>query len=485
MTRACTPRDYEVAIASMQKPRIRAAFEYYGPDAKGEPRKPHPRQQEFLKLSCLEALYGGGAGGGKSDALLMAALEYVNIPNYSALILRRTFADLKKSDAIMARADEWLRGTDARWDADIRTWHFPSGAKLEFGYFDHANQKMIYQGGAWQFIGWDELTQFPEDWYTYMFSRLRKTSQAVPLRVRATTNPGGIGHQWVYERFIEPWEKSREEKGREPVGEETKRPFVQSLAKDNPSLDQAAYEASLAELSEADRRQLRDGIWEQSSGVLVYSWDKARNTARHVPKLAHWALGIDYGNVNACAFVEIGWAKHDRRVFITKVFKKAGMGPTDAAEYIDSLMAQRDYDFMVGDVGGLGKGYAEESRTRWKQPIRTAKKVDKLGYIGLFNGALERSEILVCEGCELITDEWKKLPWNKDHTGEMKGFENHASDAALYVWRDARAWREKPLAEKPYETLEARIRRDEEEEARKLRPARGNGWAKAMMNRGR
>lgn len=479
-------RDFEAAVASLETSRVRRAMDYYGLDPEsGVPRTPHPRQRTFLSLDCREALYGGGAGGGKSDALLMSALEYVHVPRYAALILRRTFADLSKSDAIMARADEWLRGSDAKWNSETRTWTFPSGATLSFGYFDHPSAKQVYQGGAWQFIGWDELTQFPEDWYTYMFSRLRKTSQPVPLRMRAATNPGGIGHQWVYERFIEPWEKFREEHGREPKPSEQARPFVQSLAKDNPSLDQAAYETSLGELSEADRRQLKHGIWEQSSEVLVYSWDKSRNTARVVPKLAHWGLGIDYGNVNACAFVELGWARHDRRVFITKVFKKAGMGPTDAAEYIETLMAQREYDFMVGDVGGLGKGYAEESRTRWKQPIRTAKKADKLGYIGLFNGALEREEILVCEGCEALTDEWKSLPWNKDHSGEMSGFANHAADAALYAWREARAWREKPLAEKPHETLEARWRRDEAEEERKLRPVRGNGWAKAMVRRTR
>ena len=121
-------------------------------------------------LGCLEALYGGAAGGGKSDALLMAALQYVDVPGYAALLLRRTYADLALPGALMDRAAEWLSGTDAKWNGQEKSWSFPSGATTTFGYMATDADKYRYQSAEFQFIGWDELTQFPSDPYLYMLS---------------------------------------------------------------------------------------------------------------------------------------------------------------------------------------------------------------------------------------------------------------------------------------------------------------------------
>ena len=140
-------------------------------------------------------MYGGAAGGGKSSCLLMAALKYVHLPDYSAILFRRTYSDLSLPGALMDRANEWLRGTDAHWQDQKKTWTFPSGSTLTFGYLDNENAKYRYQGSNFDFVGWDELTQFTESQYRYLFSRLRRSAGSdIPLRMRSASNPGGFGH---------------------------------------------------------------------------------------------------------------------------------------------------------------------------------------------------------------------------------------------------------------------------------------------------
>ena len=237
----------------------------------------------FSMVNVREGFFGGSAGGGKSDALLMAALMYVEHPKYSAIIFRRTYADLALPGAIMDRAHQWLHGTAAKWDGINKQYTFPSGATLAFGYLDSEADKYRYQGAEFCTICWDELTQFSESQYRYLLSRLRKTvDMKIPLRVRAASNPGGDGHQWVLDRFIA---NARNEHGQTwtehcsiPLmgsrywirdlptttddGRQSKedRVFIPSTVEDNPHLD-ASYDAQLQELDPVTRAQLRRGDW--------------------------------------------------------------------------------------------------------------------------------------------------------------------------------------------------------------------------------
>ena len=291
------------------------------------PHSPHVKQHAFLWLHCQEALFGGAAGGGKSDALLMAALQWADTPGYAAIILRRTFADLSLPGAVMDRATSWLAHTDAKWNDNKKTWVFPSSATLTFGYLQTSKDKFRYQGAEFQFIGFDEVTQFPEEDYRYLFSRLRRPElpegnseddtrrkaivrglSQVPLRMRCATNPGGEGHRWVKTRFLD---KAPDTDDPEDIAAAAARVFIPSLLEDNPSLDKAAYEASLRQLDPITQAQLRHGDWMiRQPGMWVFEADHIaaavalgtqydamrKNGELGEPHGGTMASGMDYGD---------------------------------------------------------------------------------------------------------------------------------------------------------------------------------------------
>ena len=189
----------------------------------------------------------------------MAALAYVDVPGYRALLFRRSFPDLNLPGALMDRAREWLGGSAARWNAHDHVWTFPSGASLTFGYLENEKDKYRYQSAELQYIGFDELTQFAESQYLYLFSRLRRLAgSAVPLRMRAASNPGGLGHEWVRARFVDA----------PPDGG---RLFIPARLADNPHLDRDTYMHNLHELDPVTCAQLLEGDWQvHPEGVMFH-----------------------------------------------------------------------------------------------------------------------------------------------------------------------------------------------------------------------
>lgn len=439
------------------------------------PHEPTERQAEFLARGELEVMYGGAAGGGKTDALLMAALRHVHVPGYAALILRRKFTDLALPGAVMDRAAAWLQGSGAVWSDREKTWTFPSGATLTFGYCDSEQDRFRYQGAELQFVGVDELTQWPEAWYRYLLSRLRRKSGVeVPLMARSATNPGGIGHHWVKRRFVD--------EGGAGV-------FVPAKLEDNPHLDQESYRESLARLDANTRAQLEHGVWVSDGAGLVYNYSPDRNCVEHAPRCDEHVLAIDFGVVDATAFALMGWARQDRRVYVLEVRKETGLIPSEAAEiakeYEARLKAKGGLSRIVGDVGGLGKGFAEEARRRFGVPIEPAEKQNKRGYQSLLNGALERSELLlVGPSTRLLEQEWLELPWNDARTKEAEGFDNHAADAVLYGWRACLAYLEAEPAQPADEEdeIERRLLDEarQERRAREGKYVRGKAWWEKM-----
>jgi predicted phage terminase large subunit-like protein len=296
-----------------------------------------------LLLPHLEALYGGAAGGGKSSGLLMAALQYVDVPGYAALLLRRTYADLSLPGALMDRAADWLQPTDAHWSEREKTWTFPSGATVTFGYLETERDKYRYQSAEFQCICVDELTQVRESQYRYLFSRLRRLQgSTVPLRMRAASNPGGEGHQWVYERFI-------------VGGRSTKRLFVPAGLDDNPYVDRAEYVRSLSELDDVTQDQLLRGLWVVDPTGKPFQaewWAQGRNRYHIndskvknmvVARYVSWDTANKNQEEHAYTACTVGELMPDYRMVIREVWRDKLQFP-DLPDTIRQIAERYNYD---------------------------------------------------------------------------------------------------------------------------------------------
>jgi len=226
---------------------------------------PHPKQCYALRAHVgrnsetpFEMLYGGAAGGGKSDFLLMAAAQYAwKYPHFRGVLIRRTHAELAKSGALMDRARKWWLPLGAHWNGSDKVITFPNGATIEFGYHEHPKHDGQYQGGEWHFCGFDELTHWPDpNAFEWLKTRLRKTDgDPIPLRLYGASNPGGPGHTWVKERFVG---------GRDIVtgaAFDAKSFYLPATIDDNPSLNREAYKETLRDIHPTRRAQLLDGDW--------------------------------------------------------------------------------------------------------------------------------------------------------------------------------------------------------------------------------
>ncbi len=205
-------------------------------------------QADFVLLDELEALYGGACAGGKSEALLMCGLQFVDWSDYHGIIFRKSLTDLTLPGALIDRSHEWLDCTAAKWNGISHTWTFPSGAQLAFGYMENERDVYRYYSAEFHYIGFDQVEQFSEFQYRTMLSRARKLKgSVVAVRVRCTANPGG--EPWVKQRFL-------------VEGPSNNRPFIPAFLKDNPFLDAETYIKAMDQLDPVTRQMLLFGNWD-------------------------------------------------------------------------------------------------------------------------------------------------------------------------------------------------------------------------------
>ena len=270
--------------------------------------QPHAGPQSvFLASDAYEALYGGAAGGGKSDALLFGGLRQIDHPAYKALILRRTFPELRE---LMDRAHLVFRQIGGTWNEQQKRYVFPSGATYQFGYCESYNDVLQYQGQQFAYIAFDELGQVHEERiWTYLMSRNRASAPGLTKQMRASANPGGPGHHWIKRRFIAecaPTGDTATVTLRD--GSTSTRAFVQAFLTDNPTLaeNDPTYGQRLSQLPELEYQWLALGDWEAGAGLGLSELRREVHMPRGfrptVPE--HWTIfgGFDWGYAHPFSF---------------------------------------------------------------------------------------------------------------------------------------------------------------------------------------
>lgn len=277
-------------------------------------------QTAFLECSAFEALFGGAAGGGKSDCLVASAARHIDQPTYRALLMRRTVPELEGSSGLIERTHAMYGDLPgATYHMVHRRWSFAGGARITLASCDHEKDRYKFKGHELQFIGFDELTAFPRSVYEYLMSRIRSAS-GVPVRVQGGTNPDGEGYDWVLDRwrwwlyrdgsredefdgpYLGPgqiaWVKRDLETGKDRLvrpgtkGAAT-RTFVPAMVGDNPFLAGTDYVDRLRMLDPLTRRRLELGDWmaESHAGAFFQrAWATMLDAApaRPVGRLRYW-----------------------------------------------------------------------------------------------------------------------------------------------------------------------------------------------------
>jgi hypothetical protein len=360
--------------------------------------RPHQGQQtKFLSSPAFEALFGGAAGPGKTECLVMEALRQIWHPKYTGIIFRRTFPMLEAARGIIQRSLEWYPAYGGKYNDQKHYWKFPTGARIYFGHMQYMRDMLTYQSAEFSFVGFDELTEFEEQQYLYMFTRCRRPAGShatvqiggklyPPLRayVRSASNPGNIGHRWVKKRFItrdivnqlryfatienEDTEVDRNFIGEDGTPDALSRAFYPAKLSDNPSADPNYHQRIRASGDAVRVAQLIGGDWdaEHRDGLIYDTWSSSSwpdgnvtSEAEYRPdKPLYWACDDGYvfgdgpGSINY----------HPRVILM---IQDNGIGGLDVIdEYVE---AGENHAETLKKLLLPWDGSEPEQRTRWHQ----------------------------------------------------------------------------------------------------------------------
>jgi hypothetical protein len=428
--------------------------------------KPNPGPQTvFLASPEREVLYGGSAGGGKSYAMLADPLRYMAHPQFSGLLLRHTTEELReliwKSQEMYPKIYPGIK-----WSERKMQWVTPQGGRLWFSYLDRDEDVLRYQGLAFSWVGFDELTQWatPFAW-NYMRSRLRSTAPDLPIYMRATTNPGGPGHAWVKKMFIDPakpgnsfWATDVETgealvypKGHGKEGQPLfKRRFIPALLRDNPYLaEQGDYETMLLSLPEHQRKQLLEGNWDVAEGAAFPEFNRNIHVVDPFDIPKNWVKfrSCDYGYGSFSAVLWFAVTPDEqlvvyRELYVSKVLAKDLAKRVLEVEHNDGNIKYGILDSSCWHKrGDTGPSLAEQmimEGCRWRPSDRSAGSrvagKNELHRRLQIDDITEEPRLLMMSNCTNLIAQLPVLPLDKNNPEDIDTKVNydHLYDALRY-----------------------------------------------------
>ena len=427
--------------------------------------EPNPGPQtSFLAATEQEVLYGGAAGGGKSYSLIADPVRYFSNPHARMLIVRRSTEELRElisvSKQLYPRAIPGIKFMERD-----KTWVAPNGSTLWMSYLDRDDDVMRYQGQAFNWIGFDELTQWPTPYaWNYMRSRLRATqASGLPLYMRATSNPGGPGHQWVKKTFIDPNTPNKafwatDENGetiRWPVGHSReneplfKRKFIPATLFDNPYLSEdGMYEANLLSLPEHQRRQLLEGDWDINEGAAFPEFNRRVHVSEPYDIPASWVRfrACDYGYSSYTGVLWFAVVPGSEQLVVYRELYVSKILATDLADMILEIEEGEKIRYGVLDSslwhnrGDTGPSLAEQMITkgcRWRPADRSRgsrvagkNEIHRRLQIDDFT---EEPRLVIFDHCKHIISQLPSIPLDKKNPEDVDTHsEDHLYDALRY-----------------------------------------------------
>lgn len=305
------------------------------------------KQQSFINSKAFETLFGGAAGGGKSYGQLIDGLLYaLKYPKSKQIIFRTTFADLEKS--LIRTSMDLYPMSIADYNSSKHTWRFKNGSIIDFGYIQYEKDVYQYQSAEYDVIRFDELTHFTEFMYTYLISRCRGANP-YPKAIKSSTNPGGIGHNWVKERFIEIGLPNIIHTCKLETGETTTRTFIPSLVQDNKFM--LAYDPDyikrLDALPEKERKALKYGDWDIFDGQFFSEFKRDIHVVEpfEIPKDWYVYFVMDYG-LDMLAGYWIAVDYHNNAYVFREVYK-SNLLVSQARDLIKSMTNENVYIYLA------------------------------------------------------------------------------------------------------------------------------------------
>ena len=401
-------------------------------------------QTDFLAADEKDVLYGGAAGGGKSFAMLIDPLRSCHMKGHRALILRRSMPELRelidKSRELYPRA---FPGTKFREVEKI--WNFPSGAKIEFGFLEKDADVYRYQGQAYSWIGFDEITHLPTEFgWNYLASRLRTTDPKIKTYLRCTANPGGVGAHWVKKRYLEPAEPNKSFKGEDGLT----RKFIPARLMDNPYLAQdGEYERMLLSLPPIQRKQLLEGNWEVNEGAAFVEFNPSVHVVPPYDLPLQWerVKGIDYGYASESCCLWAAVDPQDKTLIIYRELYKKGL----TGEALGQSITEREQEEYRSVPGVLDT--AAWARTGYTGPtigevlikaghkLRRADKNRIAGKVQIHEYLKQattesRPRLQIFNTCPNLIKELQNIPLSKTNPEDVDTHaQDHAYDALRYL----------------------------------------------------